>query len=309
MPLAAALPGEGANGAASEPPPVEAPRPGEPAERAPAVPPAPDVDFLPAGQAAQPMEARREPIQLAPPMLVSRPARGRVSGMGLAALLAVAVGAAAGWSAMAWLQPAASPRMTEVQVAPAPSLPAPAAAPAAPAEPRSDAAATPGPSAGEVPLPPIAALPGATAGAPGGRLDPVPPSSAPARTARPATPGFREGAALESFAQFRGPVFNDTIGIGGRLSLAVRRIGPNGAVLVRFEASNGLVGSGELSGTLSPDGVLTASGTLMMGRNPFECDLAGTLSAERLTGSASFVRLGAERGRAASQSRFALTRS
>jgi hypothetical protein len=164
-------------------------------------------------------------------------------------------------------------------------------------------AGTGGPGLRPEPSPaPAAALPLA----PTGSSQPAP----SARTARPVPPpGFRESAALESFALFRGPVFNDTIGIGGRLTLAIRRVGPNGAVSIRFDASNGLVGTGELTGRLSADGYLTASGTLMMGRNPFECDLAGTLSAERLTGSASFTRLGAESGGPTSQSRFALTRS
>jgi len=105
---------------------------------------------------------------------------------------------------------------------------------------------------------------------------------------------------------FRGPVYNDTLQQGGQMSLVVRRQGPPGAVAVRFEAWGGLLGSGELAGRLSEDGRISASGQLMVGKNPFVCALSGLVAGDTLTGSASFVR--SSSGRVA-HSRFTLTRS
>ncbi len=107
-------------------------------------------------------------------------------------------------------------------------------------------------------------------------------------------------------ASFRGPVYNDTLQQGGQMSLVVRRQGPPGAVMVRFEAWGGLLGSGDLAGHLSEDGRIAASGQLMVGRNPFLCTLSGVVAGGELTGSASFVR--SSGGRVA-HSRFTLTRS
>ena len=105
---------------------------------------------------------------------------------------------------------------------------------------------------------------------------------------------------------FRGPVYNETIQQGGQMSLVIRRQGPSGAITARFEAWGGLLGSGELAGQLSEDGRISASGPLMVGKNPFVCDLSGLVTGDKLTGSASFVRSGG--GRVA-HSRFTLTRS
>jgi hypothetical protein len=92
---------------------------------------------------------------------------------------------------------------------------------------------------------------------------------------------------------------------GGQMSLVIRRQ-PSGAVTARFEAWAGLLGSGDLTGRLTEDGRLQASGQLMVGRNAFTCELSGIVAGDRLTGSARFVRSGT--GRVA-YSRFALGRS
>ena len=106
---------------------------------------------------------------------------------------------------------------------------------------------------------------------------------------------------------FRGPVYNETMQQGGQMSLAIRWQGPAGAIIVRFQAWGGLLGSGELAGHLSEDGRISASGQLMVGKNLFICDLSGLVVGGKLTGSASFVRSGGS-GRVA-HSRFTLTRS
>lgn len=113
-------------------------------------------------------------------------------------------------------------------------------------------------------------------------------------------------AVPEASASYRGAVYNETLGQGGQMSLVIRRRGPPGAVTARFEAWGGLLGSGELAGTLSDDGRLSASGQLMVGRNPFICDLNGRMIGGKLTGAATFVR---PRGGRISRSTFTLTRS
>ena len=105
---------------------------------------------------------------------------------------------------------------------------------------------------------------------------------------------------------FRGPVYNETMQQGGQMSLAISKQRPSGAIIARFEAWGGLLGSGELTGHLSADGRISASGQLMVGKNLFVCDLSGLVAGDKLTGSASFVRSGG--GRVA-HSRFTLTRS
>jgi len=82
------------------------------------------------------------------------------------------------------------------------------------------------------------------------------------------------------------------MGQSGQLRIALQRQAQPGAVKVRFDASAGLVGSGELAGTLSDSGRLAVSGQLMMGRNAYDCDLQGTLAGGTLTGVAGFVRAG-----------------
>ena len=104
---------------------------------------------------------------------------------------------------------------------------------------------------------------------------------------------------------FCGPVHNDTLQQGGQMSLVIKRQDPSGAVTARFEAWGGLLGSGELTGHLSEDGRLRASGLLMVGKNPFVCDLSGLVAGDELTGSASFVR---SRGGRVAHSRLTLTR-
>jgi hypothetical protein len=230
------------------------------------------------------------PDAAARPMLVSRPQRRAWTGV-FAAVVALLVGGAAGWTLTAQLRPLMTMRpAAEAEVARAVPAPSPSPAPAPVAEPAPVTEAAPPVAEPELPAPPPAV--------------PTPP-----RAARPSVlPGA--GAPIEGSATFRGPVFNETIGIGGRLSLVIRPAGPGGAVRVRFDASNGLVGAGELTGHLSADGYLTASGTLMMGRNPFECDLSGSVAGERLNGSARFVRLGVDpANKAVTQSRFTLVRS
>lgn len=95
----------------------------------------------------------------------------------------------------------------------------------------------------------------------------------------------------EGVLSFRGTVFNETMRQGGRLVLTLRQR-PNEAVSIRFDASNGLIGSGELAGRLTPDGRITVSGTLMMGRNPHDCELTGVMTDTHLTGAATFQRHG-----------------
>ena len=104
----------------------------------------------------------------------------------------------------------------------------------------------------------------------------------------------RPGPAGTSIA-FQGPVNNETMRQSGRLSLVIARRDASGAITARFHASDGLVGSGELTGSVSGDGHIAASGQLMMGKNPFLCDLSGTLIGDNLVGSARFVRTGSGR--------------
>ena len=60
-----------------------------------------------------------------------------------------------------------------------------------------------------------------------------------------------------------------------------------------FHASAGLIGSGKLSGKISPDGRISAVGRLLMGRNPFDCVLRATSEGEVLKGGAIFTHVGA----------------
>jgi hypothetical protein len=104
---------------------------------------------------------------------------------------------------------------------------------------------------------------------------------------------------------FRGPIMNETMGQGGQLDLAIRTQGSTGPVTARFHAYAGLIGTGELTGTISEDGQVRLSGRLMMGQNPFDCSLNGKLAGDRLTGSATFVRAG---GGSSAHSSLSLTR-
>ena len=121
-----------------------------------------------------------------------------------------------------------------------------------------------------------------------------------------AAPGRNAIAASEAPVLFQGPIFNETMGQGGHVSLVIHRQPATDAITARFNASQGLSGSGVLAGNVSGAGRITASGQLLMGKNPFLCDLSGTLSGNTLTGSASFVRSGSG---AIYHSRFTLVRA
>lgn len=132
--------------------------------------------------------------------------------------------------------------------------------------------------------------------------------SPPATAARPAQPPLQPPAQAalsgEAPALFRGPIFNETMGQGGQVTILVRT-GDDGTATAHFNAFAGLLGTGELGGSLSKSGRLALSGQLMVGRNPFQCDLSGTMTGDRLTGSASFTRT---TGGPVSRSSFTLTR-
>jgi len=120
------------------------------------------------------------------------------------------------------------------------------------------------------------------------------PRAEPRRRADPAPPpataeGSHMVAASDAPVRFQGPIFNETMGQGGQVTLVIRKQAPTGAITARFNASQGLSGSGVLAGNVSGTGRITASGQLQMGRSAFVCDLSGTLSGGVLTGSASFV--------------------
>ena len=106
---------------------------------------------------------------------------------------------------------------------------------------------------------------------------------------------------------YQGPIYNETMGQGGHVALVIRRQAPGGAITARFDASQGLLGSGVLAGSLSGTGRITASGQVMVGKNPFNCDLSGTIVGDKLTGSASFIRNGGSGW--AARSVFTLTRA
>ena len=89
---------------------------------------------------------------------------------------------------------------------------------------------------------------------------------------------------------FAGLVNNETLRLTGKLSLEIIRGSSPGMVRAKFHAWNGLLGTGELVGTVSADGRLALSGRLLMGRNAFQCNLDGVIRGNRLSGSAKFVR-------------------
>jgi len=106
---------------------------------------------------------------------------------------------------------------------------------------------------------------------------------------------------------FQGPIYNETMGQSGHVALVIRKQASSGAITARFDASQGLLGSGVLAGSMSGTGRIAASGQLMVGKNPFNCDLNGTIVGDKLTGSASFVRNGGSGSTA--RSVFTLTRA
>ncbi len=129
--------------------------------------------------------------------------------------------------------------------------------------------------------------------------------TAPGRPAAVA-PDRPAGVASDTSVVFQGSIFNETMGQSGHVSLVIRRQPATDAITARFNASQGLVGSGVLAGSVSGTGRITASGQLLMGKNPFLCDLNGVLNGNTLTGSASFVRSGTG---ATYHSRFTLVRA
>jgi hypothetical protein len=130
------------------------------------------------------------------------------------------------------------------------------------------------------------------------------PDSVPVRSPEDASP-LPPGPPGKTVVTFRGPIMNETMGQSGQLSLTIRSDAATGSVAAHFHAHAGLIGSGELTGMLGPDGRLDLSGQLMMGRNPYNCSLSGTLRGGTLTGSATFVRAG---GRGSARSTFTLSR-
>lgn len=123
----------------------------------------------------------------------------------------------------------------------------------------------------------------------------------------PAPPSAVSGLAKSptTTLAFTGPILNDTMGQGGQLSLQLRIHGAHGPVAAVFQASQGLIGSGTLTGDIQRNGRISLSGRLMMGRNPFDCVLEAKLEGELLVGVATFVR---STSGAAAHSSFKLSR-
>ena len=159
-------------------------------------------------------------------------------------------------------------------------------------------AALAGPPNPELPQPPAAPLPASHAG-PVRRTDKFSPA--------PVAGERRVAMASDTPVLFQGPIYNETMGQGGHVALVVHKQAPSGAITARFDASQGLLGSGLLAGNVSGTGRLTASGQLMVGKNPFYCDLTGTIVGDKLTGSANFARNGGNGWTA--RSVFTLTRA
>ncbi|GAC1346081.1 MAG: hypothetical protein NVSMB18_27300 [Acetobacteraceae bacterium] len=159
------------------------------------------------------------------------------------------------------------------------------------------------PVAPPAPRPPSVAVPPQGAAGPAAPpvVAPAPPPSPPASTPMPGPPLPAGGVGLS----FHGPVTNETMHQSGQLAVTVRRAGSSDAVMIQFHAYAGLVGSGELAGTIGSDGRIVASGRLMMGSNPFDCTLKATLAGDTLSGGATFTR--ASTG-ATAVSSFTLTR-
>jgi len=95
---------------------------------------------------------------------------------------------------------------------------------------------------------------------------------------------------LASLGSFRGPVKNETLRLTGKLALDLSLNPLSGSVRARFHAWNGLLGTGQLRGSVTRDGRVILSGQLLMGKNPFLCTLTGTIQGDHFTGSAEFVR-------------------
>ena len=129
---------------------------------------------------------------------------------------------------------------------------------------------------------------------------PRPPPSRPAPIARlPASPSNVDRATA-----YTGPVLSVTMQQGGQLTLLVQRH-EGRSVTVEFHASAGLIGTGQLVGTMTGDGRIAVDGRLMMGRNPFDCILSAVATGDSLVGEASFTRVGAS---SSSRSTFTLAK-
>ena len=98
-------------------------------------------------------------------------------------------------------------------------------------------------------------------------------------------------SATEPTMTFRGPVMNVTMQQGGQLALMIRQREP-GRITIDFRASSGLIGAGQMTGTMTGDGRISATGRLMMGRNPFDCVLNAVSDGDTLIGEAHFTRVG-----------------
>ena len=105
---------------------------------------------------------------------------------------------------------------------------------------------------------------------------------------------------------FRGSVHYDIMNPPGTLSLVITGQGSPSSIKAQFAAGERLLGFGELTGTLSNDGRISASGQLMMGKSPFYCNLRGLIVGDKLNGYAMFVRTSGGR---VMHSRFRLARS
>lgn len=93
-----------------------------------------------------------------------------------------------------------------------------------------------------------------------------------------------------ALGSFKGPVSNQTLQLTGKLSIDISGGGVPGIVRAKFHAWDGLLGTGNLYGTLAADGRVTLSGLLLMGKNPFNCKLTGVIHGNHFTGTAQFVR-------------------
>ena len=167
-------------------------------------------------------------------------------------------GAAGGTQALPTLQPQdAQAPAVQAQAATAPTTVADAGAPAQDT-PTKDVSAASAPEAlGASPAPsgtgPVLRADAATP-AQGGRHasarpapSAAPPSGAgPVRhaDAAPALDGPRTPLPSAGPVLFQGPIYNETMGQGGRVTLMIRQHAPDGAITARFEASQGLSGSG-----------------------------------------------------------------
>jgi hypothetical protein len=95
--------------------------------------------------------------------------------------------------------------------------------------------------------------------------------------------------------RYLGTAHNDTYNANGSVALEVTRDLAAGTARSRFRACCGLTGSGELEGTISPDGELDQSGQISVGMTSMRMDLRGHLSGSRLSGDADIVALNGAR--------------